>query len=341
VRRRACSPRSSATSSTALPPRPLLKAIARYPTPRPERLFHGIKNTVGHRLLDVLRAELHGHNPRGIAGAELAAAQNTLHDLDELEAPAMAADSPRRREVRRVAVGADLPTLVGHYAEHHEVRDACRRALGRLAPRQQQVVEAVELGDYSPEEFAERRRVTRSTVYNLAAQARNRMHDDDIVFVELHRLRIVRDQARIAYLQARYPDGYPARRPPPGRDRRLTARRCSGAGLRSLSDSRPRRPLPVSTSVNLPMRNLESRTAPSRSRAPATTSFRADGSSRIVAEAKHPRERRTPGTKEVMEPIEKQKKTWLRVVAQVARTVTLLFTAALAVVRFIRALGLV
>jgi hypothetical protein len=88
------------------------------------------------------------------------------------------------------------------------------------------------------------------------------------------------------------------------------------------------------------MRNLESRTAPSRSRAPATTSFRAGGSSRMVAEAKHPRERRTPGTNEVMEPIEK-KKTWLRVVAQVARTVTLLFTAALAVVWFIRALGLV
>jgi hypothetical protein len=70
------------------------------------------------------------------------------------------------------------------------------------------VIEAVELGDYSPEEFAERRRVTRSTVYNLAAQARNRMHEDDIFFVELHRLRIVRDEARIAYLQARYPDGY-------------------------------------------------------------------------------------------------------------------------------------
>ena len=186
----------------------LLEAIARYPTPRPERLFPWIKNTLGHRLLDVLRADLHGQNPRGIVGAEHAAVQNTLHDLGELEAPAMAADSPQRREVRRVAVGADLPTLAGHYAEHHEVRDACRRAVGRLAPRQQQVIEAVELGDYSPEEFAERRRVTRSTVYNLAAQARNRMHDDDIFFVELHRLRIVRDEARIAYLQARYPDGY-------------------------------------------------------------------------------------------------------------------------------------
>jgi hypothetical protein len=34
------------------------------------------------------------------------------------------------------------------------------------------------------------------------------MHDDDIFFVELHRLRIVRDEARIAYLQARCPDGY-------------------------------------------------------------------------------------------------------------------------------------
>jgi hypothetical protein len=69
------------------------------------------------------------------------------------------------------------------------------------------VIEAVELGGYSPEEFAERRRMTRSTVYNLAAQARRRMQDDDIFFVELHWLRIVRDEARIAYLQARYLDG--------------------------------------------------------------------------------------------------------------------------------------
>jgi hypothetical protein len=31
----------------------------------------------------------------------------------------MAAESPQRRGIRRVAVSADLPTLVGHYGEHH------------------------------------------------------------------------------------------------------------------------------------------------------------------------------------------------------------------------------
>lgn len=128
----------------------LLEAIARYPTPRPEYLFPWLKNAVGHRLLDALRVELHGNNPRGIAGAEHAAVQNTLDDLGVLEPPAFAVDSPQRREVRRIAVRADLPTLASHFAEHHEVRDACRQAVGRLSPRQQQVIEAVELGDYSP-----------------------------------------------------------------------------------------------------------------------------------------------------------------------------------------------
>jgi hypothetical protein len=119
----------------------------------------------------------------------------------------MANDSPRRRKVRQVAVARDLSELASHYADHHEVRDSCRRAAGRLAPRQRQVVDEVLLGDYSPAEFAARRRVKRSTIDNLAFQARNNMREDDVFFVELHRLRAVRDYARIAYLQSRYPDG--------------------------------------------------------------------------------------------------------------------------------------
>ena len=150
----------------------LLEALSRYPAPRPNALFPWIKNATAHQLLDQLREEARGMAPMGLQAAEHAAVQNTLHDLAELDAPAMATDSPRRRKVLQVAVARDLPELASHYADHHHIRDSCRRAAGRLAPRQRQVVDEVLLGDYSAAEFAERRRVTRSTIDNLASQAR-------------------------------------------------------------------------------------------------------------------------------------------------------------------------
>jgi DNA-directed RNA polymerase specialized sigma24 family protein len=186
----------------------LLMAIARYPTPRPDRLFPWVKNIVGWRLLDLVREEVAGHAPFGVTAAEHIAVFHTLEDLNGLDPPAMAADSPERRVLARTATDWGLPELAADYGEHHEVRDACHRAVGRLTPGQQQVVNLVALGDYTPQELADRRRVKRSTVDNLAAQARTRMRDDDIFFVELHRLRVVRDEARLAYVAARFPDGY-------------------------------------------------------------------------------------------------------------------------------------
>ena len=72
----------------------------------------------------------------------------------------------------------------------------------------QQVIEYVVLGDYSPQELADRRRVKRSTIYNLKNQAEDRLKRDDVFFVELHHLRVVRDHARLAYISAQHPDGH-------------------------------------------------------------------------------------------------------------------------------------
>jgi hypothetical protein len=69
-------------------------------------------------------------------------------------------------------------------------------------------MEYVVLGDYSPQELAERRRVKRSTIYNLKSQAEGRLERDDVFFVELHHLRAVRDHARLAYIAGQHPDGY-------------------------------------------------------------------------------------------------------------------------------------
>ena len=101
-----------------------------------------------------------------------------------------------------------LPGVAWSYGQHHEIREVCQRAVGRLSPGQQQVIDYVVLGDHSPQELADRRRVKRSTIYNLRNQAEDRLERDDVFFVELHHLRVVRDYARLAYISARHPDGH-------------------------------------------------------------------------------------------------------------------------------------
>jgi DNA-directed RNA polymerase specialized sigma24 family protein len=186
----------------------LLEVFARYPAKPPKLFFPWIKNAIAHRLLNVLRDELHGSNPQGILSAEHAAMTNALADIEELEPPDLAPDSPARRDVQRVADLERLPALAGQYSGHSAVKEVCRRAIGRLAPRQREVAEDVLLGGDNAELFAEQRHITRSTVNNHASQARSRLREDDVFFVELHRMRIVRDQARLAVIQARYPTGY-------------------------------------------------------------------------------------------------------------------------------------
>jgi hypothetical protein len=71
----------------------------------------------------------------------------------------------------------------------------------------------------------------RSTIYNLKNQAEARLERDNVFFVQLHHLRVVRDRARLAHLRpaSRRPS---VRRPPAYRDRRLTPTRrlspCAG-----------------------------------------------------------------------------------------------------------------
>lgn len=186
----------------------LLEVFARYPAKRPTLFFPWIKNAIAHRLLNVLREELHGSNPQGIARAEHAAMTNALADIEELVPPDLAPDSPGRRDVQCVADLEGLSALAGQYSGHTAVKEVCRRAIGRLAPRQREVAEDVLLADGNPELFAEQRHISRSTVNNHASQARARLRQDDVFFVELHRMRIVRDQARVAVIQSRYPSGY-------------------------------------------------------------------------------------------------------------------------------------
>lgn len=187
----------------------ILEALARYPDPRPDRFFPWLKDAIGHRLLNTLREELAGVNPIGIARAEHFAVCNAIDDaLADRDAPAMKMASRRTQTLIGDAIRHAVPDTAARYAEYRVVKDICRRAVGRLSPRQQEVVTDVLLDGGDAGELARRRGISRSTVHNHASQARRRLHDDDAFFVELHRLRIVRDTARLAAVQARYPTGY-------------------------------------------------------------------------------------------------------------------------------------
>jgi DNA-directed RNA polymerase specialized sigma24 family protein len=186
----------------------VLTAIARYPQNSPTALFSWFKATVGFRLVDFVRSELEGLAPKGALAAEHQAVMNVLDDLSELDGPPMAIESPKCRGVLKVARADGLPAVAEDYRDHREIRDVCHRAVGRLSSGQQQVIQNVVLGDCPADELAARRGVTRSTIYNLKAQAEKRLTNDDLFFVELSNLRAVRDSARLSYVVAKHPHGY-------------------------------------------------------------------------------------------------------------------------------------
>jgi hypothetical protein len=58
-----------------------------------------------------------------------------------------------------------------------------------------------------PRQFAARRRVATSTVYNHKAQALRNLHGDDVFFSGVYALGKVRDHARAKAIAERYPEG--------------------------------------------------------------------------------------------------------------------------------------
>ena len=110
-----------------------------------------------------------------------------------------------------------LPGVAWSYGQHHEIRKVCQRAVGRLSSGQQQVIEYVVLGDYSPQELADRRHVKRSMIYNLKNQAEDRLErDDELSNLVRAREGFEQSQLRSGHLQVMKPIHqfrHPASRP--------------------------------------------------------------------------------------------------------------------------------
>jgi RNA polymerase sigma factor (sigma-70 family) len=184
----------------------LLDALYAYPVGGVERFFPWLRATIAHGALDHLRHELPTIRTNERNWAEAEALQLALHGLEELAAPA-SRDVPGRRAWRATISLRSVFDVAESYFEHATVRNICASAVGRLPVRQSEVITALFFEGQRPDELAQRRSVSRSTVDNHKAQALRNLHADEVLFTGLYELGRVRDRARMAEINARYPDG--------------------------------------------------------------------------------------------------------------------------------------
>lgn len=183
-----------------------VEALFRYPTPPPNRLFPWLRNTIAHRALDHLRAELPEVEAQCANPEEARALQNALAGFEEVDPPPMR-DAAGLRDWRKRFNLRHLYEMVDGYFEEGVVRSICNQAIGRLPRCQAEVINGVFLEQHEPEALATIRKVSPSTIYNQKAMAQRKLYDDDDFFLALFKLGAVRDRARAESLAAKYPDG--------------------------------------------------------------------------------------------------------------------------------------
>lgn len=191
----------------------VLSAILNYPGKPPRSLFGWLRETIAHRALDELRGELPEIAER-LDAPEAQATAVFLDLLPNLDVPALDGEVGMRRQLHFTDVRR-LYGVVDEFYDHEPIREACLGAIDRLPRRQGQVIEALYLHEIKAATLATSRKVSRSTIDNHHAQAKVTMAADDGFFLRLSALGIVRDAARAADIQRRYPEG----RMPDGRRR--------------------------------------------------------------------------------------------------------------------------
>ena len=181
-----------------------LEALYRCPTPFPLRFFGWLRETISHRTLDFLRAELAEVEIAEQRVEEGEALQAFLAGLQGAEAPASSERGGFDQWYHRVR---PLYANVAEYSEIAVVRQVCRTAIRRLPPKQQAVIDELFYVEREAAEIAANAGVARSTIYNTKAQALRNLHEDDCFFMALYGMRLVRDAARRQQLLERHPDG--------------------------------------------------------------------------------------------------------------------------------------
>jgi hypothetical protein len=173
----------------------------------PGALFGWFREALSHRLLEELEAAFAAPTA-AYSRDEAEAVQCFLHGLGDFDRPHLRHRAAFRRW--RWESGADeVYANVDEYLEHPRVRDVCRSALDRLAPRQREVLERFYFERVSLEQIARDWHRSPSTARNTKGQAESRLRGDDVFFTSLAAVGMVRDAARLDAIRRRYPNGRP------------------------------------------------------------------------------------------------------------------------------------
>lgn len=183
-----------------------IEAVFRYPSEPPDRFFPWLRETIAHRALDVLRAELPEIQTTQRTAEEAAAMQAALAGFEHADGPASRDRAGMRAWRERIDLRGVFE-VVEAFFDNDAIREACRHAIGRLPRMQREVIDGYFFEEASVDQLAARRNVSESTIYNHKALAQKRMHHDDAFFAVLHRLGAVRDRARADAHARRCPDG--------------------------------------------------------------------------------------------------------------------------------------
>lgn len=183
-----------------------LEAVFRYPSKRPDYFFPWLRETIAHRALDVLRAELPQVETTSRTAGEAGAMQQALSGFERVEGLSMRDRAGMRAWRRRVDMRSVFET-VEQFFHHDAVAIVCREAVGRLPRRQREVITGYFFEEADVQELAARRDVSESTIYNHKAQAQQRLHDDDVFFGALRSLGAVRGEVRAVEHAKRCPEG--------------------------------------------------------------------------------------------------------------------------------------
>ena len=183
-----------------------IEAIFRYPSPAPDRLFPWLRETIAHRALDKLHAELPEieticHNP-----AEAAAMQNALAGFEDVKSPPMRQANGLREWRQRIHLRSVFDMVEDYYVEN-AVQEICRTAVGRLPRCQAEIIDSYFFEQRPVSDIASIRSVSPSTIYNAKASAQRSLHDDPCFFTALVKMHKVRDAVRTRELRERYPEG--------------------------------------------------------------------------------------------------------------------------------------
>jgi len=161
----------------------------------PGRCFGWFREALSWRVTDVFREKYLLDEDR-LSPSERDAVQAFLHGFDDLEGPSLRDHGAFSWWRMQLGGLANTYRHVDAYGASPRVRRACRTAIGRLAPAQQETIEAHFYESLSLKEIAQRRGVAVSTVGNTKATAESRLRADDIFYCALDGLGRTRDMTR-------------------------------------------------------------------------------------------------------------------------------------------------